>query len=377
MGGSAPDHTSTTTELPAWAQPYAESLMQRSGALSDQAMPVYQAQRSADMNGYQTAGMNMVQQRALGGSSDIMAGSKQVRDTNNGGYLGYSAGQNQYQGQQPGTTNGYMGQQPGTTNAYMGNQSAAQNGYMGDNNPYLQNMVDRSARDITMQYNGATQNNDASFARSGAFGGSAWQNAQMGAQRQLGQSLADSSNALRSHAYDQSAGLQEASLNRDQNYFNTNAGLAQNQLGMNQSAWNANAGMAQNQLGMNQANWNANAGMAENNLNRNQQAYMGERSNMMQASSLAPTYGNQAYTDAAQLQNAGATQYGFDNQNVQNQMGYWNDAAQSPYKQLDVLANGIRGAVGGGGQVTQSGPGVNPYAQAAGGAAAAYGLLSK
>jgi hypothetical protein len=348
MGGSAPDHTSTTTELPAWAQPYAESLMQRTGALSDQTMPVYQGQRSADMNGYQTAGMNMVQQRALGGSSDIMAGSKQVQDTNNGGYLGYSAGQNQYRGQQPGTTNGYMGQ-----------QSTAQNGFMGDNNPYLQSMVDRSARDITMQYNGATQNNDANFARSGAFGGSAWQNAQMGAQRQLGQSLADSSNNLRSQAYNQSAGLQENALNRDQNYFNTNAG------------------MAQSQLGMNQANWNANAGMAENNLNRNQQAYMGERSNMMQASSLAPTYGNQAYTDAAQLQNAGATQYGFDNQNVQNQMGYWNDYAQSPYKQLDVLANGIRGAVGGGGQVTQSGPGVNPYAQAAGGAAAAYGLLSK
>ena len=289
MGGSAPDHTTTTTELPAWAQPYSQSLLQRGAALSDQTMPVYNGQRTADLNGYQTAGMNMVANRALNGSAEVQAGSNQVQNTLNGAYLGYTPGQNQFQGQ----------------------------------NPYLQNMIDRSARGITQQYNGAVQGNDATFARAGAFGGSAWQNAQQGAQRQLAQGLADSSDNLNFQNYNQSAQLQEAGLNRTQNAFQT------------------------------------------------------ERGNQMGATPQALAYGQQPYQDAAQLNQVGGTQYGFDQQHLTDRMNQFNEYAQSPYKQLDILGNTIHGAVGGGGTVNQAGPGTNPYAQAAGGAAALAGLLGK
>jgi hypothetical protein len=283
---SPPANTTTTTELPEWAQPFAQEFLTRGVQLSNQQMPVYGGPRSADMNQYQQAGMDMVRQRAMNGSPEMQSGSQQVMKTANGAYAGYSPGQN---------------------------------GYMGDN-PYLQAMIDKSAGDITRNYQGATNNTDATFARSGAFGGSAWQQAQEGNQRQLAQGLADSSNGLRYQNYTQSAQL------------------------------------------------------AENGLNRSQSAYEGERGRQLSAAGMAPTFGNQAYIDAQHLGEAGNQQYAYDQQKITDGVNQFNEQAQSPYKQLDVLGNSIRGAVGGGGTTSQSAPGANPYAQAAGGAATAAGL---
>lgn len=261
MSGGAPSKTTTTTELPKYAQPYAESLMQRSAQLSDQQMPVYTGPRSAAMNGYQIAGNQMTANRALNGSAEIQSGSRALQNTLNGGFLSQG-------------------------------------------NPYLSSVIDRSAQDVTRNYQGAVGSTDATFARNGAFGGSAWQNAQEGNARQLAQGLGDLSNQMR------------------------------------------------------------------------YQDYSNERNNMMQAMPMALQFGNQAYMDAQQLDRVGGTQYAYDQQLLDDSKSLWEDFAQSPYKQLDILANGIRGAVGGGGTVTQSGPRAgNPLAQAVGGGAALYGLL--
>jgi hypothetical protein len=318
MSGGTPANTTskTTTELPSWAQSHAQSLLDRGSALSQQEMPVYAGQRSAGLNGMQTQGMNMVANRAQNGSSEINAGSQALQGTINGQYLGRSTGSNQY----------------------MGGQPTGQNAYMGDN-PYLQASIDKAAGDITRNYTGAVNSTDATMARSGAFGGSAWQQQQEGNSRNLAQGLSDSATSMRMQNYNQSAGLMES------------------------------------QLGREQQNWQTNAGMAESGLGRNQAAFEGERARQMAGLPLALQYGNQAYTDAAQLQGAGEIQYGADQQQLTDQMNYFNEKAQSPYKQLDVLGNSIRAAVGGGSTVSQSAPGSNPYAQAAGGAAALAGLL--
>lgn len=289
MGSSTPSNTTskTTTELPAYAQSSAQQLLRRGEQLSQKEMPVYDGQRSANLNGYQTQGMSMVQNRALNGSADINAGSSTLQNTLNGTYLGRDTG----------------------TNAYMGD------------NPYLQASIDKAAGDITRNYHGAVNGTDATMARAGAFGGSAWQQAQDANSRNLAQGLQDSATSMRMQNYNQSAGL------------------------------------------------------AENQLNRNQQAFEGERARQLAATPLALQYGNQAYTDAAQLQGIGEIQYGADQQQLTDQMDYFNEKAQSPYKQLDVLGNSIRAAVGGGSTVSQSAPGTNGWAQAAGGAAALYGLL--
>jgi len=315
-GGSAPDKTTTTTELPEWARASSQQLLARGSALSQKEMPVYSGQRSAGLNGYQTQGMGMVQNRALNGSPEINAGSQALQGTLGGQYLNRDTGTNQYMGAQP----------------------SGQNAYMGDN-PYLQASIDKAAGDITRNYTGAVNSTDATMARAGAFGGSAWQQAQESNSRNLAQSLADSATSMRMQNYNQSAGL------------------------------------AENALGREQQNWQTNAGLAESGLGRDQQAWQAERANQMAGLPLALQYGNQAYTDAAQLQGAGELQYGADQQQLSDQMDYFNEKAQSPYKQLDVLGNSIRGAIGNGSTVSQTGPGANPWGQAAGGAAALYGLL--
>lgn len=289
MGSKSPSNTTSTstTELPKWAQGSAQELLNRGAALSRQEMPVYDGQRSADLNGMQTQGMSMVQNRALNGSADINAGSQALQGTLGGQYLGRDTG----------------------TNAYMGD------------NPYLQASIDKAAGDITRNYHGAVNATDATMARAGAFGGSAWQQAQDANSRNLAQGLQDSATSMRMQNYNQSAGLAEAKLDR------------------------------------------------------NNSAFQAERANQMAGLPLALQYGNQAYTDAAQLQGAGEIQYGADQQKLTDQMDYFNEKAQSPYKQLDVLGNTIRAAVGGGSSVSSTGPGANPWAQAAGGAAALYGLL--
>ncbi len=284
MGSKSPSNTTSTstTELPKWAQGSAQELLNRGAALSRQEMPVYDGQRSADLNGYQTQGMSMVQNRALNGSADINAGSQALQGTLGGQYLGRDTG----------------------TNAYMGE------------NPYLQASIDRAAGDITRNYHGAVNATDSTMARAGAFGGSAWQQAQDANSRNLAQGLQDSATSMRMQNYNQSAGLAEAQLDR------------------------------------------------------NNSAFQAERANQMAGLPLALQYGNQAYTDAAQLQGAGEIQYGADQQKLTDQMDYFNEKAQSPYKQLDVLGGAIRGATGNGSTVSQVGPGSNPWGQVVGGAAA-------
>lgn len=319
MGGSsAPSNTTstTTTELPKWAQPYATQLLDRGTALSQQPMPVYTGQRSAGLNGTQQAGIDMVTNRATNGSAEINAGSNTLQNTLNGAYLNHDTGSNQY-----------MGAQPTGANAYMGD------------NPYLQSTIDKAAGDITRNYNGAVNATDSTMARAGAFGGSAWQQAQGTNSKNLADSLTNSANSLRQANYDQSAQL------------------------------------AENQLNRNQSSWQTNAGLADNGLNRDQASYQAERANQMNGLSTALNYGNQAYTDAAQLGAAGDTQYGATQQQLTDQQNLFNEQAAAPYKSLDVLGNSIRGAVGGGSSVSSSAPAASTASQAVGGAAALYSLF--
>jgi hypothetical protein len=65
-------------------------------------------------------------------------------------------------------------------------------------------------------------------------------------------------------------------------------------------------------------------------------AYNTDRANQMQALNLAPTYGNQAYTDAGQLLNAGNTQQNNTQNNLDFGYQQFQDAQNHPYKQLQA-----------------------------------------
>lgn len=138
-------------------------------------------------------------------------------------------------------------------NAYSGIDAARQ-GLMGvaagdgyNQNPYFDQTVQKSMGDITRNYQDAiAPQTDANFARAGAFGGSAWQQANERNQRGLGEALGNTSNAMRSGNYSQERQNQMQAYGLLPQVSQAGMGVAQNLYGMGQNVQNQGA----NQLGI-------------------------------------------------------------------------------------------------------------------------------
>lgn len=87
-------------------------------------------------------------------------------------------------------------------------------------------------------------------------------------------------------------------------------------------------------------------------------AYNTDRANQMSALQLAPTYGNQAYTDASQLMKAGQSMQDQNQQNLDFNYQQFSDQQNLPYKQMAAYS-GLLGSSGatGASTTTQSGGG--------------------
>jgi len=83
-------------------------------------------------------------------------------------------------------------------------------------------------------------------------------------------------------------------------------------------------------------------------------AYDSDRARQLSALQLAPTYGNQAYTDAAQLAGAGATQQQQQQQGLDFGYQQFQDALNQPYKNLQVLGAPFTGVSLGGVSTTKT-----------------------
>lgn len=107
----------------------------------------------------------------------------------------------QYMQQAGGFSNAGQQAQTGINTAFNGLMGvAAGNGY--NQNPYFDQTVQKSMGDITRNYQDAiAPQTNANFARAGAFGGSAWQQANERNQRGLGEALGNTANAMRSGNY--------------------------------------------------------------------------------------------------------------------------------------------------------------------------------
>ena len=151
LGGlfsSGDDKVTTQQQLPSFLQPYAPLYAQQGYNLSQAPFNPYPYETVAPFAQDQTAAMDMVRQRAMSGSPVTNAAQQQTMSTIQGDYLN-----------------------PQT-------------------NPYLQQTFDTAADRVTDAFSrGTAAQTDSRFARSGAFGGSAWQEAQEGNQRALGDSL--------------------------------------------------------------------------------------------------------------------------------------------------------------------------------------------
>lgn len=113
-------------------------------------------------------------------------------------------------------------------NPYASTQGASNLGLGGNqyggSNPYLQQNIDNTMGDITRQYNNTVAPQRAgAMARSGSFGNSGQQQMQLEDQRNLGQTMANTSNQMRMADYNQ----QQNMYQQDQQMGLQNRALAQ------------------------------------------------------------------------------------------------------------------------------------------------------
>jgi hypothetical protein len=125
---------------------------------------------------------------------------------------------------------------------------AAQQGLLGvtqqtpGQNPYLDQVINKSMGDITRNYQDAiAPQTDANFARAGAFGGSAWQQANERNQRGLGEALGNTANQMRYQDYGDTQSRQMQAYGLLPSISSAGMGVAQNLYGMGQNVLNEDA----------------------------------------------------------------------------------------------------------------------------------------
>lgn len=154
-GGS---DTTTQSNFPEWAIPYAQSFLGRSQQVADTPYQAYDGQRVAQQNPYQLGAYNAIASRAANGSPVSSAANGEITKTLNGGYL--------------------------------------------NNNPYMQSMVDQSSQDVLRNYNQAIKPaTETAMVRSGSFGNSGLQQLQGSQQGELQRNLGNISTTLRGNDY--------------------------------------------------------------------------------------------------------------------------------------------------------------------------------
>lgn len=168
--------STTTQSIPTELKPLATAYANKAMGLSNEGYTPYTGQRFADLNGIQGSALGMMAARALGGSPEMRAGSNALTQTLSGSML--------------------------------------------NGNPYLQSQIDQGAQSLTRNYQNAVNGTDSTFARSGAFGGSAWQQAQDNNSRNLATEMGNLENNVRFQNYGMERANQMQALGMAPTYGN-------------------------------------------------------------------------------------------------------------------------------------------------------------
>lgn len=191
--------------------------------------------------------------------------------------------------------NALAGGNAATANPYGYASNGGSNQYAGSN-PYLQQNIDAALGDITRNYNSAVAPGlTTQMVSSGSFGNTGAQASTQNALNDLTKNLGNTASSMRMQDYTSQQGLAENQLNRN----------------MQTSQFNS--------------------GMGNDYASRNDQM----KSNIL---NLAPTYGNQAYTDAAQMFKVGQQYQDNTQQGLDAQYQNYLDQQNLPYKQLAAMS---------------------------------------
>jgi hypothetical protein len=276
MGGNNGAVQSSTTKSEPWTelQQPIKDVLGNAQSLYAQPFQAYEGQSVAGPSDSTVAGYGLGYQAATLSSPDMLAARGSNADISGGAFFG---------------------QGPTATNSWLQGNATGQNL---NSNPWLQNdytnaVIGQNAQNMGNAFaTGTAAQNDAAFARGGAYGGSAWQQKQS----------------------------QDA------------AGLA-NQVGQ----------MANNyqlqRTGMGAQDYQNAQGNALQSANLQQGAYQGDMSNIMQANSMAPAFANQDFQAADYLRSMGAQQEGYAQKLLDAQQSSWQQAMNAPYQQMQGYAN--------------------------------------
>ncbi|KVL90763.1 hypothetical protein [Burkholderia stagnalis] len=303
-GGGSSQSQTTTSDLPAWALPYAKDLLQRSSDLSKKDIPQYDGKTVADLNQTQTGAIQGLTNAA-------------------GNQAGTAGAAMDYYRSLTGNPNGFQ-----ISNPFTGNVTAST---VADkfadpaNNPYLAQTVDASNRAITDAYqNGTAASTMAQFRNAGAFGGSAQQQVTSQNEQNLGRTLSENTSNMYNSAYNTAANVatQNAAQRNAVNLANQSVGTAAN------TAYNSQAS----------------------------QNYQNQQGNILGALGTA-TGANAAASSLSGNQMAGgAVAQGNDQDKLNAMYQAWFNRVNQPYQQLGILSKGLAGAIpSGAGTTTTTG----------------------
>lgn len=300
--GQQSQPTATTSNvnqssLPAYAEPYFKSIMERAQNVSNDPYQAYTGQRVADFNPQQTQAFNQVSANV----GNYQPFFNQASQNFNNATFDPTQVTNSYTAQ---NINPGMWTDPNVAQQYM--------------NPYQQNVTDINKREAFRDYGIQQTQRDAAAQQGGAFGGYRQAMVDAEAARDLNTGLQDIQNRGLYDAYNTGLGAfnQDRSAMMGAGQMNQQNQQQQSQLGM------AAAG-ANNQYGLAAAGQNLATGQAQAGLGQaTQQAGL---------------------TDAQSLLNTGAIQQAQDQQGLD--VGYQNFIDQRDYgrQNLNWLSGILRG----------------------------------
>jgi hypothetical protein len=202
MGSSAGPTTTSTNQPPPWHSNAAQGYLNRAGEVAGQDYTPYTGQRVADLS--------PVTRGSIGGLWDLANGHPMGDDAVN-------MTRNTLQGNY---SNPFGGAKGGA------NVSTNRNQFAGEN-PYFMQQLERGQSKIADAYKrGTSADTTRMFNLSGAFGGSAHQNAVKNNEEALAEQLGGFTSGMLNDQYQRSAGLEESYLGRDfaGQQFNSNLG---------------------------------------------------------------------------------------------------------------------------------------------------------
>lgn len=389
MSGGQPK-TQTVTQKndpPAWAVSSFQDMLKRGNEIADTPYVPYTGQLVAGQTPDQLASQQMI--RGMAGGPSVVSNGTQYAAGLLGGQGQYQGGANPFMG----ATNAYVGAMnpmlanigAGAGGGGGGRTQVGSNRFLGEN-PYLDQMIAASSRDVTDAFkNTEIPGLLSQFQSGGAFGGTAMQNAMSQSQNTLAQNLGELSNQFRFQDYQTQQAMEEAGLDRSVNA--QLADLARNA----QSRDAAQARQLQGQIAAAQLydqglgrsaslygqDLSRNASLGESALDRGLAAWGQYQGNQLSALGMVPGLNQAQYLGASMLGTQGQQQQALQQAWLDANYGQFMDARNWDVARFNPLLQSLASLQGG--TVTNTSPyqGPSAAAGAAGGALSGAGVGAK